>query len=85
MINFKPLNDNVLILPIAETISSFLEIPETVEKSIKNARVLAVGSKVKDVKVDDVVLLPYYGAIEITLDGEKYKLVHEEDIVAIVY
>jgi len=85
--NFKPLKDIVLIEPIEEKISSILEIPESAEASYKNARVLAIGPVVKkngNIKINDIILLPHYGTIEVTLDGKNYKLIHEEDILAVV-
>lgn len=84
--NFKPLKDIVLINPIETNTytSSLIELPDNIAKTAKSAQVLAVGPKVRDVKIGDTILLPDYGAVEVTLDGQKYKLVHEEDIQAIL-
>lgn len=86
MINFTPLKDIVLIEPIytPEAESSLIALPDNIQKSAKSARVLATGPKVRDVKVGDIVLLPDYGAVEVILDEKKYKLVHEEDIQAVL-
>lgn len=37
-----------------------------------------------DVKVGDRVLISKYGGTEVTLNGEKYMLLREDDIVAIL-
>ncbi|MCR4261196.1 MAG: co-chaperone GroES [Candidatus Colwellbacteria bacterium] len=92
----KPLGSKVIIEPIEEdkTTESGIVIPETAEKErpIKG-RVLAVGpGKVTDsgervpisIKEGDTVLFKKYGPDEVEMDGKKYLVADEEDILAII-
>jgi len=93
---FKPLSNHLFIEPIEEekTTKSGIVLPDTAEKEkpIKG-KVLAVGpGKLNDkgervpmsVKVGDVVLFKKYGPDEIELDGKKYLVGDEDDILAIL-
>ncbi len=92
----KPLGSRVFIEPVEEekTTESGIVIPETAEKErpIKG-RVLAVGpGRVTDkgdrapvsVKEGDMVLFKKYGPDEIEIEGKKYLVADEEDILAII-
>lgn len=92
----KPLGSRVIISPVDEekTTESGIVIPETAEKErpIKG-KVLSVGpGRVTDsggivpvsVREGDMVLFKKYGPDEIELDGEKYLVADEEDILAII-
>ena len=55
-------------------------------------KVAAVGKKTDkdgkevpfDVKAGDTVLLPKYGGTEVKIDGKKYQLVREEDLLGVI-
>jgi len=94
--NFKPLSNHVFIEPEKEerTTKSGIVIPDTAdkEKPIKG-KVVAVGAgKVNDkgelrpmsVKVGDTVLFKKYGPDELEVDGKKYLVGDEDDILAII-
>ena len=95
--NFKPLSNHVFLEPLEEekTTKSGIVLPETAEKEkpIKG-KVLAVGpGKMKDdgtgvrpmsVKIGDIVLFKKYGPDEVELDGKKYLVGDEDDILAII-
>ena len=94
--NFKPLSNHLFLEPMEEekTTKSGIVLPDTAEKEkpIKG-KVLAVGpGKTKDdgsvrpmaVKVGDVVLFKKYGPDEIEIEGKKYLVGDEEDILAII-
>jgi chaperonin GroES len=94
--NLKPLSNHIFLEPLGEekTTKSGIVIPETAEKEkpIKG-KVLAVGpGKLNEkgervplsVKVGDVVLFKKYGPDEIEIDGKKYLVGEEEDILAII-
>lgn len=77
-----------------KTTKSGIVIPETAEKEkpIKG-KVLAVGpGKMNEkgermpmsVKVGDLVLFKKYGPDEVEIDGKKYLVGEEEDILAII-
>lgn len=94
--NIKPLSNHVLIEPIEKdkTTESGIVIPETVEKGRPiQGKVLAIGpgkmSKKGEripmsVKVGDVVLFKKFGPDEIEMDGNKYLMGDEDDILAII-
>jgi len=95
-LNLKPLNDHLFIEPVAEEkmTKSGIVLPESAEKEkpIKG-RVVAAGpgklnekgSRVKmSVKVGDMVLFKKYGPDEIQIDGKKYLVGEEADILAII-
>ena len=92
----KPLGSIIIIEPVEEekTTESGIVIPETAEKErpIKGT-VLAVGpGKITDtgervpisVRVGDTVLFKKYGPDEIEMEGKKYLVADEEDILAVI-
>jgi len=94
--NLKPLSNRVFIEPVEEdkTTKSGLVIPETAdrERPVKG-KILAVGpGKIGDngkrvlmsVAVGNLVLYKKYGPDEIEIDGKKYLVADEDDILAIV-
>ena len=86
----KPLADRVVIEPKeAETkTASGLYIPDTAKEKPQQGIVAAVGPGKKDeameVKVGDVVLYGKYAGTEVTVDGKKYLIVRQSDILAIL-
>ncbi len=94
--NFKPLSNHVFIEPIEEEkkSKSGIVLPETAEKEKPvKGKIIAVGpGKANEkgertpmsVKVSDVVLFKKYGPDEIELDGKKYLVGDEDDILAII-
>ncbi len=91
----KPLSNHILLEPSAEekTTKSGIVIPDTAEKDKPTqAKVAAVGpGKMEDgklmpmsVKVGDTVLFKKYGPDEIELDGKKYLICDEDDLLAVV-
>ena len=94
--NIKPLSNHLFLEPLEEekTTKSGIVIPDTAEKEKPvKGKVLAVGpGKMDDdgeripmsVKVGDTVLFKKYGPDEFELDGKKYLVGDEDDILAIV-
>ena len=89
-VNIKPLSDRVVIEPLpAETqTASGLYIPDSAQEKQQKGKVAAVGGGKKDhkmtVKVGDTVLYGKYSGTELTLDGNDYLIMREDDILAIV-
>ena len=94
--NFKPLSNHVFLTPLEEekVTKSGIVLPDTAEreKPMKGT-VLAVGpGKVNEkgervpmaVKVGDMVLFKKYGPDEIEIDGKKYLVGDEDDILAVI-
>ena len=86
----KPLADRVVIKPApAETKTvGGLIIPDTAKEKPLYGTVLAVGNGTKDeemiVKVGDTVLYGKYAGTELELEGSKYLIMRQSDILAIV-
>jgi chaperonin GroES len=94
MAKVKPLADKVFVQPLKEEekTKSGIYLPDSAKEKPKSAKVLAVGEgKYIDgkltpltVKVGDQVLIKEWGGDEIKIDGEDYKIIAEDDILAIV-
>jgi chaperonin GroES len=88
--NIKPLADRVLIKPAAaeEKTASGIIIPDSAKEKPLKGEVLAVGNGTKDeemvVKKGDIVLYGKYAGTELELEGEKYLIMRQSDILAIV-
>ena len=88
--NIRPLADRVLIAPAPaeeKTIGGII-IPDTAKEKPLKGEVVAVGNGTKDeemiVKVGDTVLYGKYAGTEMELDGTKYLIMRQSDILAIV-
>lgn len=64
--------------------ASGLYLPDKAAEKPKVAKVLKVGSKIKEIKVGDRIVYKSYSTTDIKLDGKEYILVKEEDILATV-
>lgn len=88
--NIKPLADRVLINPTAaeEVTVSGIIIPDSAKEKPLKGTVLAVGNGTKDeemvVKEGDTVLYGKYAGTEIEIDGNKYLIMRQNDILAIL-
>ena len=86
----KPLADRVLIQPKeAETkTASGIFIPDTAKEKPQEGVVIAVGPGKKDeameVKAAIVVIYDKYAGSEVTVEGTKYLIVKQADILAIL-
>ena len=88
--NIKPLADRVLILPTAaeEVTMGGIIIPDTAKEKPLRGTVKAVGHGTKDeemvLKEGDVVLYGKYARTELEIEGEKYLIMRQSDVLAIV-
>lgn len=88
--NIKPLADRVLIkpTPAEETTLSGIIIPDSAKENPLRGTVLATGDGTKDeqmvVKEGDQVLYGKYAGTEIEFEGEKYLIMRQSDILAIL-
>lgn len=89
-INIRPLADRVLVRPAEaeEKTSTGIIIPDTAKEKPMEGEVVAVGNGKKDepltVKVGDKVIFGKYSGTEINVDNEKYLIMRESDIYAII-
>ena len=88
--NIKPLADRVLVVPAPaeeKTIGGII-IPDTAKEKPLKGEVVAVGNGTKDeemlVKVGDTILYGKYAGTELELEGNKYLIMRQSDILAIV-
>jgi chaperonin GroES len=86
----QPLADRVLVAPskAQEKTASGIIIPDTAKEKPQEGSVIAVGPGKKDepmvVKVGDKVLYGEYSGREISVGGEKYLMMRESDIYAVL-
>ena len=87
--NIQPLADRVLIKPAAaeEKIGGII-IPDTAKEKPLKGEVLAEGKGTKDeemvLQVNDTVLYGKYSGTELELDGEKYLIMRQSDVLAVI-
>ena len=88
--NIKPLADRVLILPAPaeeKTIGGII-IPDTAKEKPLKGEVIAAGNGTKDeemvLKAGDHVLYGKYAGTEIELDGTKYLIMRQRDVLAVL-
>ncbi|MBQ2269660.1 MAG: co-chaperone GroES [Bacteroidaceae bacterium] len=88
--NIKPLADRVLVKPAAaeeKTVGGII-IPDTAKEKPLQGSVLVVGTGTKDeemvLKAGDTVLYGKYSGTEVELDGEKYLIMRQSDVLAVL-
>lgn len=87
--NIKPLADRVLVLPApAEEKVGGIIIPDTAKEKPQHGKVIAVGEGTKDdkmvLKEGDEVLYGKYAGTELEEEGEKYLIMRQSDVLAIL-
>ena len=87
--NIKPLADRVLVLPApAEEKVGGIIIPDTAKEKPLHGSIVATGKGTKDeemvLKAGDEVLYGKYAGTEIENDGEKYLMMRQSDVLAVV-
>ena len=90
-VNVTPLHDRVLVRRIENkgTAKEGIIIPDTAKEKPQEGEVIAIGpGKVEkgnriplDVAVGDRILFGKYTGSEITIDGQEYLIVREEEIL----
>ncbi|HLK15621.1 MAG TPA: co-chaperone GroES [Fimbriimonadaceae bacterium] len=95
MASLKPLGDKVVVQVVEqeEKTASGLYLPDSAKKKPTEGKIIAVGTgRVLDngernklsVKVGDRVLFSKYGGNEVSLDGEDYTILDEDQVYAIL-
>ena len=87
--NIKPLADRVLVQPApAEEKVGGIIIPDTAKEKPQRGKVVAAGDGTKDdpmvLKDGDTVLYGKYAGTEVELDGEKYLIMRQSDVLAVI-
>jgi len=94
-LKIKPLGDRVLVETIeaTETKKGGIIIPDSAKEKPQESKIVALGTgKIDDdgkkvpfeVKKGDIVLTNKYGGTEIKLDGVEYKILNQDDILAVI-
>ena len=95
-IKIRPLADRVIVKPSEETVSKTaggIIIPDTAKEKPSRGKIAAVGPGRQDengklipmnVKVGDEVLYSKFGGTEIEYSGDKYLIMSEMDIQAVI-
>lgn len=95
MASLKPLGDKVVVqlTEQEDKTSSGIYLPDSAKKKPQEGKVIAVGTgRVLDsgernslsVKTGDRVLFSKYGGNEVTIEGEEYTILDEDQIYAIL-
>lgn len=83
-----PLGRRVALKPIAteETTKSGIVLPGQTQEMIQKAKVIAIGSDINKsiISCGITVIYPIHMGIEVELDDEKYIVIKENDILAVV-
>ena len=88
--NIKPLGDRVLVQPTAaeEVTMSGIIIPDSAKEKPLRGKVLAAGNGTKDedmiLQAGDEVLYGKYAGTEIEFEGEKYLIIRQSDVLAVI-
>jgi chaperonin GroES len=94
-LNLKPLGSRLLVEPIEQDdiTAGGIVLPETAKEKPQQGLILAIGPGARDedgkripmdVEKGDKILFAKYSGTEIKMDGKKYLILREEDILAIV-
>ena len=87
--NIKPLADRVLVVPAAaeEKVGGII-IPDTAKEKPLHGKIVAVGNGTKDeeiiLKAGDEVLYGKYAGTELEFEGEKYLIMRQSDVLAVL-
>ena len=87
--NIKPLADRVLVLPAqAEEKVGGIIIPDTAKEKPQHGTVVEAGNGTKDeemvLKEGDEVLYGKYSGTELEVEGTKYLIMRQSDVLAVV-
>lgn len=91
----KPLGDRVLVKPCEaeEKTKGGIVLPDSAQEKPQRGEIVAVGAGKKSddgknialtVKVGDVVLYGKYSGTELTVEGDSFLMMREDDILAII-
>ena len=92
----RPLGDRIVVRPLdpQEKTKSGLVLPDTAKEKPQEAKVIAVGTgrllddgavKALEVKNGDRVLYGKYSGTEVSVEGDDYLILREDEVLAIVH
>ena len=94
-LRINPVGDRILLQYVEEKeqVRGGIIVPDSAREKPQEAKVIALGSGTKskdgvlipfEVKVGDTVLVGKFAGGEVRLDGEKFTLVREDDILGVL-
>jgi chaperonin GroES len=95
-LSIKPLSNRVLVRRVEEEMQKTaggIIVPDTAKEKPQRGKIVAVGpgrmtdegERIKmDVKVGDEILFGKWSGSEITIDGEEYLFMKDDDILAVL-
>ena len=84
--NFKPLGDRLLVQRVEDTntTATGIIIPDNAKEKPSKAKVLAIGSDVEEISVDDTVVFGKYAGTELALEGKEYLVLEVSDVLGVL-
>jgi chaperonin GroES len=91
----RPLHDRIMVKRLEETSDKHgsIVIPDSAKEKPQEGKVIAIGTgqladdgkKIPlDVRVGDRILFGKYSGSEVTVDGEEYLVMKEEDVLGVL-
>lgn len=86
----KPINDRVIVkpAPAEETTKGGIIIPDTAKEKPQRGEIVAVGpgkdGNLMTVQVGDLVLYGKYAGQEVSIDGNDFLIMREDDILVVL-
>jgi chaperonin GroES len=80
----EPIKGRILVKPIKanEKTSQGIYLPDTSKKKANEGKIIAVGKDAtEEVAIGDHVIFKEFSGTEVKLEGEKYIMLNEEDLL----
>lgn len=86
MAKVQPLADRIVAQAeeASDKTASGFYLPEDAKEKPQIAKVIEVGKDVSEIKKGDTVVYPKYGTSEVTVEGEEYMIMKEEDVLGVI-
>lgn len=89
--NIRPLGPRVLVKPVKEEeiTKSGIVLPDTIDKDKKaEGEIIAIGNGEKleqlNLKIGQTIIYGKYAGEEVKIDGQEYKIVSYDDMLAVL-
>ena len=84
--NFRPLGERILVkrAEVESKTASGIYIPDNAKEKPQTPSVVAIGTKVEDIKVGDTIVFEQYRGTEFKLDGQEYLILNLENVIGVM-
>ncbi len=84
--NFKPLGKRVLVerTEVEEKTASGIILVDSAKEKPNTAKVLAIGSEVEGIKLNDIVVFEQFRGSELTLEDVDYLVLELKNIIGVM-